>query len=261
MPDVVLIVTVGTALLLLLGVFIAFMTLTYQKRRLKFHKQLRDLSETYQKEILKAQIEMQEQTFLSISQEIHDNVGQTLSLVRLNMSTLEDKGSAIFQPKIRDSKELLDLAIEDLRHFSKRLNSNYASQQSLSELLSYQLGLIEKTGAFKTSFSTVGKEHRLDPEKKLIIFRIAQESFNNIIKHAEASLITVQLIFTEENLKLGISDNGKGFVPSSLSFSKNISQGTGTYNMEFRAKLIGGSLQIESKIAAGTQIILTLPLK
>lgn len=88
MSDVLLIIAVGTTLFLSLGIFIAFMTLTYQKKRLQHHEEVKGLIDAYQKEILKAQIEMQEQTFLSISQEIHDNVGQILSLVRLNISTL-----------------------------------------------------------------------------------------------------------------------------------------------------------------------------
>jgi len=137
MTDIFIIVIAGTFLLLVLGIFITFMTLNYQKKRPEHQKQIAELEESFQKEVLKSQIEMQEQTFLSISQEIHDNVGQILSLARLNMSTIEITGNVNASQKVKSSKELLDQAIEDLRDLSKRLNSKYTARQSLSSLIKF----------------------------------------------------------------------------------------------------------------------------
>ncbi|HEY4651335.1 MAG TPA: histidine kinase [Pontibacter sp.] len=259
MSDTILIIATGTALLLTLGAFISFMTLAYQKKRQLHAEEVSSLVEAYQKEILKAQLEMQEQTFLSISQEIHDNVGQVLSLVRLNISTLENAAKESATQKITTSKELLDQAIQDLRDLSKRLNSNYLAQQSLSELLRFQLGLIGKTGAVDTSFEVVGNEWGLEPEKKLIIFRIAQEALSNILRHADADAISSRLVCYPDKMTLNIADNGKGFQVAGHTAANGQPNGTGTLNMRYRARLIGASLHIESTPEAGTVVSLELP--
>lgn len=259
MPDVLLIIAIGTALFLSLGIFITFMTLLYQKKRLQHQEEVKGLIDAYQKEILKARLEMQEQTFLSISQEIHDNVGQILSLVRLNVSTLGKAESVAAEQKILSSKELLDQAIGDLRNLSKRLNSKYVAQQRLSSLLKFQVDLIRKTGVADTYFEVLGEERMLNPEKKLIIFRIAQEALNNVIRHAEASILTAKLEYRSEKTILSISDDGKGFTVPDKTAKNGLSQGTGTYNMYYRASLIGAKLRIQSTRGEGTQVLLELP--
>ncbi len=258
MPEVLLIIIVGTFIFLLLGVFIIFMTLTYQKKRLLHEKEVNVLVEAYQKEILQARLEMQEQTLLLISQEIHDNVGQVLSLVRLNISTLPGSDNSGTDQKIATSKLLLDQALEDLRNLSKRLNSQFIIHQNLSDLLRFQLELIQKTGAVATNLELKGEERSMNPEKKLILFRIAQEAFSNVIRHAEATLITVMLDFASDKLLLSICDNGKGFVTTLSGTDRNV-MGTGTHNMHYRASLIGAVLHLNSSIGQGTKVTLSLP--
>lgn len=260
MSDVAIIIAVGTLLFLLLAAFIAFMTLAYQKRRLQHEKEITGIVEAYQKEMLKAQLEMQEQTFLSISQEIHDNIGQILSLARLNMSTLGDSLTKEAQGKVTNSKQLIDQAIQDLRSLSKRLNSKYVANQPLSALLKFQLELISKTGAADTSFKIIGEEYPIPAEKRLIAFRIVQEALNNILKHAEATTIKASITFLPGRMTLSISDNGIGFAEAAqLATGEKLSAGTGLSNMQYRATLIGGSLRIDSMPGAGTRVSLELP--
>ncbi|MDX5483204.1 MAG: histidine kinase [Hymenobacteraceae bacterium] len=260
MPDVLLIIAVGTGLFLLLGIFIAFMTLSYQRKRLQHQEEVKGLAEAYQQEILRAQLEMQEQTFLSIAQEIHDNVGQTLSLVRLHVSTLEGVHETANRHKITTSKELLDQAIEDLRGLSRRLNTRYVTQQSLPVLLRMQLEQIQRSGAVHTSFEVQGKEKELDPEKKLIIFRIAQEALSNSLRHAEADSISARIVYAEGSMSLSISDNGKGFTVPDPTLAGSLPPGTGTANMRYRAKLIGATLLIRGKLGEGTLVSLEYSL-
>ncbi|WP_242917388.1 sensor histidine kinase [Pontibacter liquoris] len=260
MSDTLLIIAVGTTLLLLLGLFIAFMTLAYQQKRLQHQEEVTGLVTAYQKEILKAQLEMQEQTFLSISQEIHDNVGQILSLVRLHISTLGTGMPTGSDQKIQSSKVLLDQAIADLRDLSKRLNSNYVSQQSLATLLRFQLELIGKTGVVATHLEVTGEEGPLHPEKKLILFRIAQEAINNTLRHAGADTLTARLVFSARKLALHLADNGKGLpAPDPASPTQGL-RGTGMQNMYYRAELIGATLRIQGPPGEGTRLALELPL-
>lgn len=259
MSDIILIVTVGTGVFLLLGVFISFMALLYQRKRMEHVEHIKGLEATYQTEILKAQVEMQEHTFLTISQEIHDNVGQLLSLVRLNVSTLASSQEEASAQKIQSSKDLLDEAIEELRTLSRRLNSKFTSQQSLASLIGGQLGFIQKTGVLDTEFNLVGEERWIDPEKKLIVFRIAQEAIQNVLRHAGATLLTIQITHLSEKMTVSIADNGKGYASPALPLEKGTAKGTGTQNMHFRAKLVGASLSIQGLPEAGTLVVLELP--
>lgn len=252
--EIFITVIASAFLMISLALVVVIAIVKYQNRLRKHIKEVGDLKNLYQQEILKAQLEVQEQTFLSISQEIHDNIGQILSLIRLNISTIKPEGNHSTEQKIISSKELLDKAIEDLRGLSKRLNTNFLSQQSLSELLNFQLNLIQKTGLYTTTLVVHGEDKMIEPEKKLIIFRIVQEALNNIIKHAGAKCISVEVSSLPDKTIITIKDDGKGFEPSIVT-----TKGIGTQNMQYRAKLINAQFGIQSQPDEGTLIQLILP--
>jgi two-component system, NarL family, sensor kinase len=258
--ELIVIIVTAIILFLSLGCFIVFFFFLYQKRYFQYQRELNSVKESYQKEILKAQLEMQEQTFRNISQEIHDNIGQILSLTRLNISTINPADPLAAQRKINNSKELIDRAIDDLRDLSKRLNSDFVTKQPLSASLQFQLHLIQKTGVYQTSLEVDGEETLMEEEKKLIVFRIAQEAINNIIKHAQAQHISVLLKFLPNKIILSIRDDGKGFVIGEHTHGDASTKGIGTYNMFYRAALIGGEFSLESKPGEGTLARLVLPV-
>lgn len=240
----------ATLLLFLITSFVVGFIFIHHHQHRKYRQEKEELKSMYQQEILKAQLEMREQTLNFISQEIHDNIGQILSLVKLNLNTLSLDTPQLSE-KVGTTKNLVSQAIVDLRNLSKSLNTNHIYQQRLSELIQLELKLIEKTGQYETNFTAKGNEVPLDHQKQLIIFRITQEILNNIIKHAQAARITVELNFCEQ-LKLIISDDGSGFAPSLIR------GGTGINNMKYRAKLIEATLEIESAVDKGTNVVLTL---
>lgn len=258
--EIFITVVASAFLMVLLAIVVVIAIVKYQNRMRKHTQEMETIKNTYQQEILKAQLEMQEQTFLTISQEIHDNIGQILSLIRLNISTIKPADAVTAERKINTSKELLDKAIEDLRDLSKRLNTEYVSQQQLSESLAFQLNLIQKTGLYTTALEVHGAEKDIEAEKKLIVFRIAQEAFNNIIKHARAKNILVTIMYLPDEILLKIEDDGIGFEQNNL-FGKDVSRkGIGTHNMYYRASLIGGRFHLQSQPGKGTVARLTLPI-
>lgn len=252
MYDISLIITIGTIIFIIIALFITFFLYSYRQRLNSHYREKQELKSIYQQEILKAQLEMQEQTFCTISQEIHDNIGQILSLIRLNISTIKAEEGIVGEKKISATKELLDKAIEDLRDLSKRLNTEFVSQQSLAESLMFQLNLIQRTGLYDTILEIKGEKKPLGSDKKLIIIRIAQEALNNILKHAEAKSISVLLIYMPNKIVLNIKDNGIGFDPSEANKS------LGLQNMKQRAKLIGAEFILQSNPDEGTLIQLIL---
>ncbi|KAA9338964.1 sensor histidine kinase [Adhaeribacter soli] len=253
--EILIVIGAGTVLLFALAVFIFVFMVLYQKKRFTHLLEKSAMEEEFNREILHSKLEVQEQTFLMISQEIHDNIGQILSLVRLNISTLDLKNERKAETKIATSKELIDQAIQDLRDLSKQLNSEYLNHQSLPALLQFQLDLVQKSGIHQVNLQVRGQEYAIQQDKKLVIFRIAQEALNNTIKHAGSANLEVILDYLPEKLFLCIKDDGIGFNPQLAESS----QGTGTFNLQYRAKLIGASYSIKSEPSQGTQINLEIP--
>lgn len=213
----------------------------------------------YEQTLLQSQLEIQEQTFKNISQEIHDNIGQVLTLAKLNLATTTIAESAVAE-KIKTSQQLIGKAIQDLRDLSRSLNTDYVEDMGLVRSIEYELELLQKTGTIDTEFFIEGNPLRLDKQKELILFRIVQEAIHNIIKHAAAKKIRATINFNADNLKVIIIDNGKGFDLSPLNASDNQSFGLGLRNMNNRATLIGAKFAVTSTIGKGTEVLLQLAL-
>ncbi|HEU4470434.1 MAG TPA: sensor histidine kinase [Flavisolibacter sp.] len=207
------------------------------------------------KQLAEAQLEIQEQTLRNISQEIHDNIGQTLSLVKLNLNTIDFGRTEQVEQKIGNSKELVSKAINDLRALSKILSTDYILSAGFINAISLELQQIEKAGYLKSALSISGQPFKPEPQKELVLFRIVQESLNNIIKHSEAGFVKVEAVFEESCMNIWVIDDGKGFDPAAVS------DGIGLRNMRTRALLIGGSLKVHSTPGSGTRIQISLPIQ
>jgi signal transduction histidine kinase len=253
--DITNYVYAGTIVFIVLAlVFIIFLFLSIRRRnKMLYEKQT--LEQKFQQELLKTQIEIQEQTFKTISQEIHDNIGQVLSLAKLNLNTLDFSKEEAVKQKTTSAKELVGKAIQDLRDLSKTLNTENISSLGLPKAIQQELQLLEKTGTFKGTLEVEGTFISLEPQKELIIFRIIQEALNNIIKHAKATFIRITLSYTD-NFRIVISDNGRGFDPNETTFI----EGSGLRNMQSRSALINAEFTMNSNPDHGTSILISLPL-
>jgi signal transduction histidine kinase len=238
----------GTVLFMLVLGFVVVFFLIHLKKNKEHKKETELLQLTFQKELLKVQLEVQEQTFKDISQELHDNIGQILTLAKLNLNTLDFQNPATLPDKTEDTKQLISSAISNLRDLSRTLNTDAIVVTGLAGAIETELNRIEKTGIVKTKLLISGNRSlMLTPEQELILFRITQESLQNIIKHAGASFITVEITYQPPGLQLSIRDNGKGFNVKDISH-----EGSGLKNMENRASLIGAKLSVESTAEKGT---------
>jgi signal transduction histidine kinase len=198
-------------------------------------KEVVDLKVQYEQTILLSQLEIQEQTFKNISQEIHDNIGQVLSLAKLNLNTIQDTGNA---GTIALTEELLGKAIGDLRDLSRSLNSEKITDLGICLAIKHELGLIEKVTRVKTVFNCDDEEVALGNEQTIIAFRMMQEILNNILKHAKATLITADIYTSDKNTAITITDNGKGFDLDKLDTTET---GIGLKSIQQRCKLINAT--------------------
>ena len=259
--DILMAIFAITIVILLLGSFGIIFTVIHKKKQQSNKKEKQILQSQFQKELLQTQLEIQEQTLKTISQEIHDNIGQVLSLVKLNINTMNCDEPKLLHEKINDSKSLISKAIHDLRDLSKSLNTDYVTELGLMRAVEYELEMIQKTGSYQIQFNIEGKSYRLEEQQELILFRIVQEALHNIIKHAKATAIDVQLIFKPEMFALKICDNGVGFDSAQLETNNYKTHGLGIKNMYNRAKVINTDFKLLSSLDKGTTILLTLPLQ
>jgi two-component system, NarL family, sensor kinase len=245
-------VTIGTVVFIILAVlFVIFILLSVQRRN-KMIANTKEIESQFQQTLLQSQLEIQEQTLKTISQEIHDNIGQVLSLAKLNLNTLEAMNDEQQRKqKIDTSKQLVSKAITDLRNLSHSLNTDYVADMGFQRAIEYQLELLQKSSTVKTTLEISGEPIIFDKQKGLILFRIVQEVINNIIKHAQADIINVQLQYLPNSFILTVADNGKGFDVGSLD---NGNGGIGLRNMQNRAKLINASVHINSVPSNGTAV-------
>lgn len=252
--DIILIVGLITTMTLIVVIFLLAYVAVYNKRKKKHVEEKDNMKQAFSEQLLQAQLEIQEQTSRNISEEIHDNVGQVLSLssIQLNMLIQHPEKAKI---ELAEIKENIDLALEDLRGIARNLNGSYLQQISINEFLQKQQRQLNRSGQHLCEMYTSGTEKNIPVQHKIILFRILQECLQNIIKHAQATEIILRTAYTEDQgLKVTVQDNGVGF-----NVSDQQNRGLGIGNMERRMHLLQGEFAIESNAGQGTTIHLNIP--
>ena len=239
------------------GLAIIALVLVYRRKQVEYIHEQGRLKEAFEKELLEAQLEIQEQTMKHIAQEVHDNVNQTLGLAKLNLNTVRIENQNGAEQKIAATKELVGKAIGDLRNLSKTLHAEAVLSGGIASAIETELNLIAKTAVFQTRFSVSGEPVALDAKKELILFRTVQETLNNAIKHSGANFIGVDLAYNPHELQLTVTDNGTGF--DYAATTADAQKGIGLRNVQNRTKLIGGHWELQSG-ADGTKVQITLPI-
>lgn len=192
-----------------------------------------------------------------IAREIHDNLTQTLSIASLNLKNLPyDFPGISEESKFNKSLQYLELGIDESRHLAHRIMPKAIEDFGL---ISSVAELIENTrDAYELAIQfDYDKTIRLPQEYELNLFRIIQESINNIVNHAEASSIDIELIIDNSYIHLEILDDGKGFDASKMN---TIKSGIGIKSMKSRVHQLDGMLHIYSKPKKGTRVVIHIPL-
>lgn len=243
----ILAVLFGSIMLLTIGIFVFVMVLVYQKKKIRNIRKQEEIRSNYVRSVLKAKVEMREETLKYVGQELHDNIGQVLSLIKLYLSKPTVKPST-------DIKSLIEQAINDIRALSHDLNIGRIENYSLPEFIEQETNKIRKVSGIHVVFENDCHCDIPDMQSRLMIARIFQESINNIIKHAEARNILIKLAFETNQCVLSITDDGTGF-----DLDKEF-DGVGLTNIRDRTQLIGGVVQIVSALGKGTIVKLTVPI-
>jgi two-component system, NarL family, sensor kinase len=246
----ILILLIISCILLVIGTALVISFFYMQKNR-----QLR-----HAHEVMRSQIEIQEQSFHNISQEIHDNIGQVLSLVKLNLNTVDEGLPELMHEKLRTSRELIGRAITDLRGLSKSLNADIIREIGLSEAIKRELTGITRCGCYRTIFRQQGRTLRFSDKQEIILFRLFQELLNNIVDYSQAKTVNVRLLYRPQVFNLRVSDDGQGF-DLSRARSPEDRFALGIRSLQTRATLIGANFLCSSSPGKGTTVSIELPLE
>jgi two-component system NarL family sensor kinase len=229
----------------------------YNRRKKSHHEEKELMKLTFETELAKSELEVQEQTMQTVGADLHDNIGQLLSLTSLTLNSVKVEDPDKAQQKIEAAIELTKRSIKEMRLLGKLFHGEQLITLGLDKAIQYQVNWLEKAGQFEVNYTYDGQPPAApDAAKDLIVFRIIQETLNNSIKHSSASRIGIHLSYEKDNLTLQITDNGIGF---NAHDKQNNSAGMGLHNIYKRSGMIGGTVQITSEAGKGTAIQLIIP--
>jgi len=231
----------------IMSTFVISMVFIHRQRQVQNRQKLDFIKSEHEKTLLNIENEIQQETLTHVGRELHDNIGQLLSLAKLNFGSVKPEKHAA-------GRELLSQIIQEVRGLSKKLNLDWVEETSLEEFIKQQLDKIESTGFCNTKLELEAHFGDLKKDEKLVLVRVIQETLNNAIKHASPEQIQIKVISSGDKKQIIIQDDGKGFDTSQKS------TGSGMTNLAKRMETIGGEFFIESELGKGTLTKLTLPI-
>jgi len=239
--------------IILIAIIIITAILYYNRKRLH-----RIEVSNFQNILIQSQLEVQEQTMQTIGADLHDNIGQLLSLTSLTLNSVELDNLEKAQQKIDAAIDLTLRSIKEMRLLGKLLQGDQLITLGLPEAIRHEVNWLERSGKYQITHGVTDEmPASSNPDKDLIVFRILQEILNNIIKHSQASCLDITLEYLPGNtLQLHIADDGVGFDLENMTAGQ---RGMGLQNIQKRTTIIGGAVQIKSAPGEGTHITLIIP--
>ena len=241
----------GTVLFGLLVTFIIYFIILHKRSQNKFIHEQNELRQA----LLTAEIEIKEQTLLTVSRELHDNYGQIASLIKINLNMLSTNLSAEDRKKVDESLILIRQLIVDIKSLATALRGDTILQVGWIKMIEKDVQRVNAMGETRLTFSYPDPAPVIEQDKQVILYRVVQEMINNLLKHAHARESSLLLTKADDGrLTLEYTDNGKGFNPGQV-VKKN---GLGLDGMYERCAMIGADVELSSQPGSGTRIKITL---
>lgn len=240
-----IIITTLVILLLIAGVFITM--ILANRRHVQQEIKMAQREAEYEKELRNAENEVQEQVLSNVARELHDNIGQLLTMIRLQIEQekLDDEHIA---ERFAPAEQTLNDTIEQVRLLSHNLNTEYLETHGLIYATEKEVNRISALKRMQVHWEYSGAEPDIDKSRRIMIFRMLQEILNNALKHSRAKNIRITLDSTQ-GFVLKVEDDGRGF---SLPDVQSSSKGSGLRNLVKRSKLAGLQLDIDSSPGKGS---------
>jgi signal transduction histidine kinase len=216
------------------------------------HERLRNLS---------AHIEsMREAERTSIAREVHDELGQALTALKMDLSWLskklpEEQEAAI--KKIREMSRIIDTVIQTVKRISTDLRPGILDDLGLVAAMEWQVQEFQERTRINCELTAEGEDINLDRDLTTAVFRILQEALTNVARHANATRVAVSLKKRDGRLVLQVGDNGKGITEKQVAHPRSF----GLIGMRERARSWNGSVEIDGIAGKGTRVTVSIPLK
>lgn len=223
----------------------------YESTLMKYGDKLRNLALHIQS------IREDERTI--ISREIHDELGQVLTVLKIQVSLLANKltpSQVELKQKFDSIIEMIDKSVESVQKICEKLRPGILDDLGIIAAIEWQTNEFSKRTGIDCNTDLPGEEINLDADKKTAVFRIFQEALTNIARHANASKVSTILYCDDNFLHLQIKDNGKGITKNQIQNPKSL----GILGMRERTEILGGKFNIKSTMGSGTLVSLILPL-
>ena len=219
------------------------------------------LQQSYQqiKQLVMHLHEVREQERTSIAREIHDELGQQLTGLKMYVSWLNKKimpQDQEIKERFVSAMELIEDTIKSVRKISMELRPSMLDDLGLLAAIEWQCSEFEKRSGIATEFINLTGNKEVPVTLKTGLFRIFQESLTNVARHADAKKIVSSLKFEDEKFILTITDDGKGFVIRNIESKRTL----GIFGMQERTKEMGGKYEIKSEPGIGTTVSVTVPV-
>lgn len=241
--------------ILLLTTFGIVFFITFQKRKNKLIYEKFEAEKRFEEELIQSKLEIQEQTLKNVGWELHDNIGQLLSVANMQLNMLSRTIDDPAKSSLIEIKEVVANSIQEVRSLSKSLNHEVINYSGLEASVKNELARFTRLNIIKTRFDVSGEVLEISQKDAIILFRILQEFFSNVIKHSKADHLDVVFIYTSEELKITASDDGVGFEP------EEVEKSSGLLNMRSRAEIIRTDFSLNSSQTKGTSLSLCYPIK
>lgn len=230
---------ISVLILVVLSVILIVLFSVFQKRKNKLLIKQNETKKHFEREIAKTQIEIREETFRNISWELHDNIGQILTLAKIQLQNSTDKKGVILT---------LDKALKELRALSRSINPEALANSTLASVITTEIERLNRLDYIKAKLIEEGDYYQLDKDVEIVFFRMIQEFLSNTIKHAKATELLIKIIYSTNRLQIIAKDNGRGFEKNNTNY------GMGIKNILKRAELINAIATITSEKNEGTEL-------
>lgn len=234
-----------------LGFLLLLSLLLFNRFRLKRENRYQQMINEQQKKQAIAVMETQELERKRIAEDLHDSLGHLLSTVKLNLQTFPEGQKHLTENPL----QLLNQASGEIRNITFNLMPRTLEDAGLVAALHEMAANLADSGKINMQVQVFGNFDRLEQQAQFNIYRIVQEAVNNIIKHAQAGEIQLQLLQQDDQLVIMIEDDGKGFDRHAVR------NGRGMRNIETRANWLNGTTRIDSTPGRGTTIVVEIPLQ
>ena len=243
--------TISTLSLLSGVVYFVWM---YKKRQLETDKEFIRLQEQFAAGLMENTIATQQETMQYIGREIHDNVGQKLTLASLYVQQQLMQESANTE-RLSDIGKFIDESLRDLRLLSKALNHHTHTAANFASVLSATCEAVNKIGKCKVEYEFEDLGLVIADTHRQVLLRVLQEFLQNSVRHAQCSIIYVTCKYSNNQVQLLLQDNGIGF-----SMTATPKGGSGLLNIQARVASIGGTATFSSKHGDGTSLLVTVDI-